>query len=119
VRERTGGYSFPVDRLLSLPTKRADPKQYPITAWNVRPMNEKESRQTNRRALLEALYTSTEADVRMFVAAFELGTELRMDPVETGRALAYLEEKGLLLVDDYKSGMTRITAAGIDAVEGG
>jgi hypothetical protein len=118
VRERTGGYSFAVDCLLSLP-QDALIEPEPITAWNVRPMTEKESRQTNRRALLEALYASTEADVRMFVAAFELGSELRMDPVETGRALAYLEEKGLVLVDDYKSGMTRITAAGIDAVEAG
>lgn len=81
-------------------------------------MNEKEQRQANRRALLELLYANAEADVRAFVSAFDLGAELGMDAAEIGRALAYLEEKQLIMVDDYKTGLVRITASGIDAVEG-
>lgn len=82
-------------------------------------MNEKQNRQANRRALLETLYSAADGDVRTFVQAFDLGAALGMDAAETGRSLAYLEEKGLVMVDDYKTGIARITAAGIDTVENG
>jgi hypothetical protein len=82
-------------------------------------MGDRQNRQRNRHALLDSLYESAEADVRAFVPAFDIGSELGMDAAETGRALAYLEEKGLVMVDDFKTGIVRVTATGIDVVESG
>ena len=82
-------------------------------------MSDRQQRQRNRQALLDSVYEAAEADVRVFVPAFDLGSALGMDAGETGRALAYLEEKGLLMVDDFKTAIVRITATGIDCVEDG
>jgi predicted transcriptional regulator len=42
---------------------------------------------------------------------------MEITPEETRKILAYLEEKGYVLVDDHRAGVVRITAEGIDAVE--
>ena len=52
-----------------------------------------------------------------FIDGLELASGLGADVAEGRRIIAYLEEKGLLKVDDHKAGIIRITADGVDAVE--
>jgi hypothetical protein len=76
-------------------------------------------RARNRRRLeyLRALYDLVDSSVTDFVEGFELGLSLEMDLSETRRVLGYLSEKGLVKVDDFRSGVIRLTAAGVDFVE--
>ena len=70
-----------------------------------------------RRQLLRRLYAAVDGSVSDFVNAFELGVSLELDEVETRRIFEYLEEKGWVMVDDHRTGIVRLTAAGIDEVE--
>jgi hypothetical protein len=40
-----------------------------------------------------------------------------LDRAEVQRVLGYLAEKGLVKVDDFHTGVVRLTAAGVDWVE--
>jgi len=77
------------------------------------------ARNARRQLYLQALYDRVDSSVTDFVDGYELGEALSMDRSETGRVLAYLEEKGLLKVDDFHTGVVRLTAAGVDSVEVG
>ena len=74
-------------------------------------------RHERRTAFLRGLYERVDSSVTEFVSAFEIGESLGIDRAESQRILEYLSEKGLVRVDDYASGMVRITAAGVDTVE--
>lgn len=73
-------------------------------------------RDLRRRFMLE-LYQRTEAGVAEFVSGQDVGHALELDPAELRRFLEYFHEKGWVWVDDFREGVVRITAAGIDAVE--
>ena len=63
------------------------------------------------------LYDDVNANVNEFVDGIAIGQRVGADGEETRRIIAYFEEKGALMVDDHKTGVIRITAAGIDQVE--
>lgn len=70
-----------------------------------------------RRALLEAIYDAAGGSVSEFVDALELAAAFDAPPEEGRKLLGYLEEKGWLRIDDHRSGVARLTAAGVDEVE--
>jgi predicted transcriptional regulator len=74
-------------------------------------------RQERRQAFMQRLYQMVDGNVSEFVQGFDVAAELGTDAEEARRILAYLEEKGLIKVDDHRNGVIRITAAGVDAVE--
>lgn len=74
-------------------------------------------RRATRRAFLMALYEQVDGGVSEFVNGFDLAAGLGVARDETAKLLAYLEEKGLIRVDDHRVGTLRLTAAGVDAVE--
>ncbi|MGH7466825.1 MAG: hypothetical protein ACRENP_02460 [Longimicrobiales bacterium] len=63
------------------------------------------------------LYESVDAGVSQFVSAFEIGETLAITAADCARIIEYLQEKQYIHIDDFKQGMIRITAAGIDYVE--
>jgi hypothetical protein len=75
-------------------------------------------RRAQRRDLLRRLYAQADGSVSEFVNAYEIGTQMQLDAVETRRIFEYLEEKGWVMIDDHRAGIVRITAAGVDEVEG-
>jgi Mn-dependent DtxR family transcriptional regulator len=75
------------------------------------------ARRQRRSTLLHRIYEVADASVTEFVSAYELAAEQDVAQEEARKAIAYLEEKGYLLVDDHRAGVVRITAEGIDAVE--
>jgi hypothetical protein len=70
-----------------------------------------------RQEFIRRLYERVDGSVSEFVNAWELGRDMRMDDAETLKICEYFEEKGLVMVDDHRAGIIRITAAGVDAVE--
>ena len=72
-----------------------------------------------RQAFLERVYEEADGHVNEFVDGLAIGARLGADPDEARRVIAYFEEKQLLVVDDHKTGLIRITAAGIDVIESG
>jgi Mn-dependent DtxR family transcriptional regulator len=74
-------------------------------------------RRKRREDFLIRLYEAVDGNVSEFVQGFDLASDLQAEPEEARRILAYLEEKGLIKVDDHRNGVIRITAAGVDAVE--
>ncbi|HET9986255.1 MAG TPA: hypothetical protein VFQ38_21835 [Longimicrobiales bacterium] len=74
-------------------------------------------RRRHRTDFMLRLYARTDASVAEFVSAFDIGEELGIEPAEVAKLVGYLEEKGWVMVDDHRSGLLRITAAGIDHVE--
>jgi hypothetical protein len=74
-------------------------------------------RRERRSVLLRSIYDTADASVTEFVSAYDLSAAQEVPPEEARKAIAYLEEKGYLLVDDHRAGIVRITAEGIDAVE--
>jgi hypothetical protein len=70
-----------------------------------------------RQEFIRRLYERVDGSVSEFVNAMELGRDMRMDDAETLKICEYFEEKGLVMVDDHRAGILRITAAGVDAVE--
>ena len=74
-------------------------------------------RRERRQHFLRTLYQEVDGSVNDFVDGLELASRLGAEPEEGRRIIAYLEEKGLLKVDDHKAGIVRITADGVDAVE--
>ena len=74
-------------------------------------------RRQHRQDLLLRLYEAVDGNVSEFVQGFDLAAELGADAEEGRRIIAYLEEKGLIKVDDHRNGVIRITAAGVDEVE--
>ena len=75
------------------------------------------ARRQRRADFLRALYQEVNGSVSEFVDGLELGARIGVDSEETRRMIAYFEEKGAVMVDDHKSGVIRITAAGVDLVE--
>ena len=75
------------------------------------------ARRERRQAFMRELYEEIDGSVNDFVDGLEIATRLGADAEEGRRIIAYLEEKGFLKVDDHKSGIIRITADGVDAVE--
>lgn len=67
--------------------------------------------------LLRSIYETADASVTEFVSAYDLSGAQGLEQEEARKIIAYLEEKGFLLVDDHRAGVVRITAEGIDAVE--
>ena len=81
-------------------------------------MNEEmRARRRARSVLLHSIYQEASGSVTEFVSAYDLAAAQEVDPAEAVRIVAYLEEKGYLLVDDHRAGLVRITAEGVDAVE--
>jgi hypothetical protein len=76
-------------------------------------------RRERREAFLRSLYEEVDGHVNDFVDGLELASRLGADTAEAKRIIAYFEEKALIMVDDHKNGIVRITAAGVDAVETG
>ncbi|HEX6135262.1 MAG TPA: hypothetical protein VFZ24_14935 [Longimicrobiales bacterium] len=76
-----------------------------------------QQRRELRREFLKRLYLAVDGSISEFVSAHELGAELGIDAAESRRIFEYLEEKGLVLVDDHRAGIIRLTAAGVDEVE--
>ena len=74
-------------------------------------------RRENRKAFLRLLYEAVDGSVSEFVSAQDLGAQLQLDEAEVRKIFEYLEEKGLVMVDDHRSGIIRITAVGVDEVE--
>lgn len=74
-------------------------------------------RRQRREDFMIRLYEAVDGNVSEFVQGFELAEVLGADAEEGRRILAYLEEKGLIKVDDHRNGVIRITAAGVDFVE--
>ena len=75
------------------------------------------TRRERRREFLRTLYEEIDGSVNEFVDGLEIGMRLGADEAEARRIIAYFEEKGLLKVDDHKTGIIRLTADGVDAVE--
>ena len=75
------------------------------------------ARRERRSVLLRSVYDTADASVTEFVSAYELADGQGVPQEEARKIIAYLEEKGFLLVDDHRAGVVRITAEGIDAVE--
>lgn len=76
-------------------------------------------RQQRRTAFLRALYDLVDSSVTTFVSGFEVAGSVGADRAEARRIIEYFAEKQLIKVDDYASGMVRLTASGVDAVEAG
>jgi hypothetical protein len=76
-----------------------------------------QERRRQRAALLVRLYHEVDGSVTLFVHAHELAAQLGMDRLESEKAIAYLEERGHVKVDDHRAGVLRLTAAGVDAAE--
>jgi predicted ArsR family transcriptional regulator len=74
-------------------------------------------RREQRREFLRRLYARVDGSVSEFVDARDVGAELGLDDDATRNIFEYLEEKGLVFVDDHRAGTLRITAAGVDEVE--
>jgi DNA-binding IscR family transcriptional regulator len=74
-------------------------------------------RREKRGVLLRTIYDTADASVTEFVSAYDLAAAQELSPEEARKIVAYLEEKGFLMVDDHRAGVVRITAEGIDAVE--
>jgi hypothetical protein len=75
------------------------------------------ARRERRGAFLQALYDEVDGSVTDFVDGLQIGAGVGADADEARRMMTYFEEKGLLKVDDHKTGVVRITAAGVDVVE--
>ncbi len=75
-------------------------------------------RRRRRLAFLQALYRQTDGHVAEFVSAPEIAAELGIEEAELARTLAYLEERQWIAVDDHRAGIVRLTADGVDQVEG-
>jgi hypothetical protein len=75
-------------------------------------------RREQRREFLRRLYERVDGSVSEFVGAYELGAAAELDEAESRRIFEYLEEKGWVMVDDHRNGVIRLTAAGVDEVEG-
>ena len=80
-------------------------------------MEDFRKRREARSILLRSIYDTAEGSVTEFVSAWDLAAAQGVEPAEASRIVAYLEEKGYLLVDDHRAGVVRITANGVDAVE--
>jgi predicted transcriptional regulator len=76
-----------------------------------------QARRRRRAEFIRALYLRVNADVNEFIDGLELGAAVGVDADETRRIIAYFEEKGAVRVDDHKSALIRLTAAGVDLVE--
>lgn len=76
-----------------------------------------QKRRERRREFLRQLYVRVDGSVSEFVNAYELGAELAIEEAEVRKIFEYLEEKQLVLVDDHRAGIVRLTAAGVDEVE--
>lgn len=74
-------------------------------------------RRLRREAFLMTLYEDVDGSVTQFVDGHEIAARVGAEPEEARRIIAYFEEKGLILVDDYKTGIVRITVEGVDEVE--
>jgi predicted transcriptional regulator len=75
-------------------------------------------RREQRREFLRRLYARVDGSVSTFVDARDIAAELELSEGEARIIFEYLEEKGLVFVDDHRAGTLRITAAGVDEVEG-
>lgn len=76
------------------------------------------ARRARRQEFLRLLYKKTDGSVSEFLDGYAIAAAVGADQEEAKRIVAYFEEKGLLKVDDHKTGIVRITADGVDAVEG-
>jgi hypothetical protein len=76
-------------------------------------------RQERRVAFLRELYDTVDSSVTTFTGGFDVGERVGADRTEALRIIEYWAEKEMIKVDDYSSGMVRLTAAGVDAVETG
>lgn len=74
-------------------------------------------RQQRRIAFLRELYDMVDSSVTAFVSGFDVGERVGADRAEALRIIEYWAEKEMVKVDDYASGMVRLTATGVDAVE--
>ena len=74
-------------------------------------------RRPRRQAFLAALHARTDGHVAEFVSVHDVAAELGIEPGELERIVAYLEDRQWIAVDDYRAGIVRLTADGVDRVE--
>lgn len=95
-------------------------KTLPMTLHRTETVRMTESiqqRRERRREFLLQLYQRVDGSVTEFVPAYELGADLGIEEGEVRKIFEYLEEKKLVMVDDHRAGIVRLTAAGVDEVE--
>ena len=74
-------------------------------------------RRQQRVDFMKRLYQNVDASVSEFVSAFEIGDELGIPAADCARLIEYLQEKQYIHIDDFRLGIIRLTAQGVDYVE--
>lgn len=77
------------------------------------------ARRENRRRFLEHLYRCSEEESTEYRDGYEVADELAISRQDAERIVRYLEDHGYVLKTGRTGLVLRITAAGIDHVEGG
>lgn len=76
-----------------------------------------EQRRRHRLAFLDRLYDEVDGSVSTFVSAWDISSALGLSAAEAERIVEYFAEKGMIHVDDHRTGTVRLTAAGLDYIE--
>lgn len=77
------------------------------------------ARRENRRRFLDYLYRCSEEEATEYRDGYEVADELGITRQDAERIVRYLEDHGYVLKTGRTGLVLRITAAGIDHVEGG
>ncbi|HST58321.1 MAG TPA: hypothetical protein VLK84_06535 [Longimicrobium sp.] len=77
------------------------------------------ARRENRRRFLDYLYRCSEEEATEYRDGYEVADELGISRQDAERIVRYLEDHGYVLKTGRTGLVLRITAAGIDHVEGG
>lgn len=76
-------------------------------------------RRENRRRFLELLYDASETGESEYLDGYELAGQLGLDRQDAERIVRYHEDHGFVTLTGRHGLTVRITARGIDHVEGG
>lgn len=77
------------------------------------------ARRENRRRFLDYLYRSSEEEATEYRDGYEVADDLGISRQDAERIVRYLEDHGYVIKTGRTGLVLRITAAGIDHVEGG
>ncbi|HYW13958.1 MAG TPA: hypothetical protein VE871_18485 [Longimicrobium sp.] len=77
------------------------------------------ARRANRRRFLDHLYRCSEEEATEYRDGYEVADDLGISRQDAERIVRYLEDHGYVLKTGRTGLVLRITAAGIDHVEGG
>jgi hypothetical protein len=81
--------------------------------------DEVRQRRENRRRFLELLYDASETGESEYLDGYELAGQLGLDRQDAERIVRYHEDHGFVTLTGRHGLTVRITARGIDHVEGG